>query len=108
MMASQSCGLSVAHPWLMLWKLLVSSNNISQACSPCSAMVKVILASSACSMRDRSDSHCLFILVSLDFQERAFRSRFIPTLISTKRMRCVVHHKETDLRGDGALLWCRD
>jgi hypothetical protein len=23
--------------------------------------VKVILASSACSMRDRSDSHCLFI-----------------------------------------------
>jgi len=23
-------------------------------------------------------------------------------------MRCVVHHKETDLRGDGALLWYRD
>ena len=35
------------------------------ACSPCSAMVKVILASSACSMRDRSGSHCLFIFSSL-------------------------------------------
>ena len=31
----------------------------------CSAMVKVILASSPCSMRDRSDSHCLFIFSSL-------------------------------------------
>jgi len=61
MMSSQSCGLSVAHPWLMLWQFLLSSNNISQAWSPWSAMVKVILASFACSTRDRSGSHCLFI-----------------------------------------------
>src|SRR5580765_7453277 len=57
----------------------------------------------------RSFRFPLFVHFSLlGFSGESFRSRFISTLISTKRMRCVVHHKETDLRGDGALLWYRD
>jgi hypothetical protein len=54
----------------------------------------------------RSFRFPLFVHFSLlGFSGESFRSRFISTLISTKRMRCVVHHKETDLRGDGALLF---